>query len=462
MAAYRTVDFWAPALYANTIEEVAVPEPGPSRDPIVRHLPIKYGEFESVGVIKRMAAVNGGLLVADDQYRISALSLPSPDDETAVPLVTSQTAIPVPKAGSQWTGLAALGEGAISSLASGRVSLFSSGADVSGTLKVGRPVLTLSTPSGPGVGGSNTFALAGKEVEISVWDATRAFSATPSSTSATAAAANKRKKDDLAPGEVWRAKNVAHNSLQIRQPVHHLCSSFLPNSTTDIVTGTKAGNVRRYDTRQRKPVGDWKAAREGGVGAVIPGANEHELFFADHSSLTAAMDLRTGRMLYAVPGVAASAAFMLALPTPSPAFSRTAGLATISSDATLRVCATTPPALHPSKGNASVTPGKKGSVVGAVGGVGVGSFVFRGFGSHRDVVPPKPEGEDAEEEDYDEDAEVGEEEEEEIWGGMGEAEAGDSEDEDDDDDEEDDDEDEEMDSESESEDEAPKKKKGRK
>lgn len=64
MATYRTVDFWAPALYANTLEEVSIPEPGPSRDPIVRHLPIKHGEYDPVGVVKRMIAFNGGVSVA--------------------------------------------------------------------------------------------------------------------------------------------------------------------------------------------------------------------------------------------------------------------------------------------------------------------------------------------------------------------------------------------------------------
>lgn len=58
---YRTIDFWAPSLYANTLEEVCVPEPGPSRDPIVRHLPIKHADYEPVGVVKRMVAFNGGV-----------------------------------------------------------------------------------------------------------------------------------------------------------------------------------------------------------------------------------------------------------------------------------------------------------------------------------------------------------------------------------------------------------------
>jgi hypothetical protein len=63
-------------------------------------------------------------------------------------------------------------------------------------------------------------------------------------------------------------------SLRLRPPIHHLCLTHLPGNGTSLVSGTKAGTVRRYDTRQRKPVGEYKIAREGGVGAVAPGRDE--------------------------------------------------------------------------------------------------------------------------------------------------------------------------------------------
>lgn len=57
----RTYDFLAPSLHPNTLLDISIPEPGPSSlEPIVRHLPIKYGEHQSVGGIKRMQQATEG------------------------------------------------------------------------------------------------------------------------------------------------------------------------------------------------------------------------------------------------------------------------------------------------------------------------------------------------------------------------------------------------------------------
>lgn len=355
--------------------------------------------------------------MADDGFKMSALSLPT--DEASVPNVTSQATHAVPSRGmSVWSGLASLdSSSAVSSLSTGRLTLYRGSAEAAGSRKLGAPILTLSTPTADG----NTFALGGKELEIGVFDAERTFAS--SSTS-------RPVKDALYEGEVWRAKNVPHNNLQLRVPIHHLCSTFLTDSNTSIVTGTKAGNVRRYDTRQRKPTGDWKMAREGGVNCVATSAagDANTLFFSDHSNHVGALDLRTGKLLYSVPGLAATAHALLPLPAgagwtpPAIARDQVAGLATISSDATLRVCGVTAAPSEPPKGNWGT--GKKASVMASVGGVGVGSFVFNGYGSGKDVVEKKEKAEGEEEEESDDDAEIDEDEEEKLWYGMGEVGAG--------------------------------------
>lgn len=56
-----------------------------------------------------------------------------------------------------------------------------------------------------------TFAYGGNEVEVSVWDVERDFSSssTPTPHDTSEPARKKRKRDELLPGELWRANNVS-------------------------------------------------------------------------------------------------------------------------------------------------------------------------------------------------------------------------------------------------------------
>ena len=51
----------------------------------------------------------------------------------------------------------------------------------------------------------DTFAYGGDEVDLSVWDTEKAFSARPQDESTVP---KKRKRNELLPGEIWRARNV--------------------------------------------------------------------------------------------------------------------------------------------------------------------------------------------------------------------------------------------------------------
>lgn len=59
---------------------------------------------------------------------------------------------------------------------------------------------------------TETFAYAGDEVEVSVWNTERAFTEAGPSNEATSSATDGQKKrkrsEQLLPGEIWRAKNV--------------------------------------------------------------------------------------------------------------------------------------------------------------------------------------------------------------------------------------------------------------
>ncbi|KAF7967689.1 hypothetical protein HWV62_33385 [Athelia sp. TMB] len=150
----------------------------------------------------------------------------------------------------------------------------------------------------------NSFAYGGDEVELSLWDTARAFSPTEKPTETDA---KKRKRGDtLFPGELWRAKNVAHDALQLRQPVKITSLTYLsPSNHHGLLTGTHMGSVRRYDTRAaRRPVADWKdVGKVGGVKNVEKGFAEHEVFVTDNGSNLFSLDLRNGTILCGYKGL---------------------------------------------------------------------------------------------------------------------------------------------------------------
>jgi ribosome biogenesis protein NSA1 len=149
-----------------------------------------------------------------------------------------------------------------------------------------------------------TFCYGGDEVDLSVWNTTRAFAPPPEDRSATSSKKRKR-GGDLFPGEIWRAKNVnappplfpnfwqltesfghgqvPNDYLGLRQPVRITSLTYLSPSTSTshhhILTGTQLGDVRRYDTRAaRRPTADWKGiGKIGGVKVVEKGLEEQSV-----------------------------------------------------------------------------------------------------------------------------------------------------------------------------------------
>ncbi|KAG6854322.1 hypothetical protein C0991_008217 [Blastosporella zonata] len=155
-------------------------------------------------------------------------------------------------------------------------------------------------------GRQDTFVYGGDEVDVSLWDAERAFTPQymPSGPEV-----KKRKRDALFPGELWRAKNVQNDDLGLRQPLRITSLTYLSPSSAShhLAAGTELGNIRRYDTRAaRRPVSDWKVAKIGGI---------RELFASDNGSNLYAVDLRNGKVAYGYPGI--SGAIVSSAPSPS-------------------------------------------------------------------------------------------------------------------------------------------------
>lgn len=130
-----------------------------------------------------------------------------------------------------------------------------------------------------------------------------------------------------------------------------------------------------------------------------------------------ALDLRTGKVLYSYSSLTATPHHLLPISSEnsSPLLPSTKriGFASVSSDASIRLHTCTTPPPEDQKGNWG-SEGKKGDIVGMVGGIGLGGAIFRGY-DERELEVRKEAKEDDVGEDESDDEEV-------MWEGMNEVE----------------------------------------
>lgn len=156
--------------------------------------------------------------LADDTQRISLTTVPTPlieepeDDKRELEISAQYQVKPVRKS-HQWIGLEVLPNGVLSSMSSGLVNLHpftESGA--THTASVLSPLTCLRTIPTQSPSGPTHMVLAGKNVELSMWDMERTFAAGSKAKEAGKGetGAKKRKKNELEEGEIWRAKRASH------------------------------------------------------------------------------------------------------------------------------------------------------------------------------------------------------------------------------------------------------------
>ncbi|KAN0140840.1 WD40-repeat-containing domain protein [Lactarius tabidus] len=235
--------------------------------------------------------------------------------------------------GQKYIGLAASSAGVYTCTSNGALRLTPFGSHDAESQTAVLPMRLYEWRTAPD---GNTFSYGGDEVELSVWDLESAFASKQKQPAPQSEGTKKRKRaNDLLPGEIWRAKNVANDALSLRQPVHNTCLSYL-STPQQIVAGTQRGDVRRYDTRAaRKPVAEWKQISKGnGIGSIAKGHNEHEVFASDQTSSLFAVDARNGRVIYGYKGIAGAVTSIAPSPT---------GLVSTALDRYARVHSTYPP-----------------------------------------------------------------------------------------------------------------------
>lgn len=144
-------------------------------------------------------------------------------------------------------------------------------------------------------GDAKSFAIGGNEVDLCTWDLEQTLSSDGiEPLTANSTKKRKGKKNDLLPGETWRAQNVCvyamvlgangldciqvpNDNLDLRVPVHITSLCYLDRTkSTELMTGTSFGAVRRYDTRaSRRPVADFSdVVKKSSIDRVQRGVSE--------------------------------------------------------------------------------------------------------------------------------------------------------------------------------------------
>ncbi|KAK7693617.1 hypothetical protein QCA50_003186 [Cerrena zonata] len=286
--------------------------------------------------IQKLTAFKQGeddILLAAARADGSASVLSITDESSSVVSEWKETRL---REGQRYVGLASSSSGIFTCTSNGALRLTKPGDDL--TLETAVLPMRLSewrlSPD------EKTFAYAGDEVELSIWDSERAFTAkqldAQENNSSNEASKKRKRVDQLLPGELWRAKNLPNDNLNLRQPVRNNCLTYLqPSNQPQLLVGTQFGDVRRYDTRTaRRPVSNWKGiAKVGGIGVVEKGLAEHEVFVADHGCNLFSLDLRNGKIAYGYKGIAGAITSV----APAPNF-----LASVGQDRFIRLHSTFP------------------------------------------------------------------------------------------------------------------------
>ncbi|KAJ2001750.1 Ribosome biogenesis protein nsa1 (NOP7-associated protein 1), partial [Coemansia thaxteri] len=142
---------------------------------------------------------------------------------------------------------------------------------------------------------TSLFAVGGRELELSVWDAEVAHAASGNTSFV---------KPSCAP--LFKSKNVSNDFLDLRVPVWITDMQFIGDDTTNptIATSTGYKQIRIYDARaQQRPVHDWEVSKHP-INHILVSHTVPELYFADNVGNLQQLDLRTGKTIGGFKGIA--------------------------------------------------------------------------------------------------------------------------------------------------------------
>ncbi|KAI0797681.1 hypothetical protein C8Q75DRAFT_801608 [Abortiporus biennis] len=266
------------------------------------------GRTRAIQKLSAFKQLDGEVLLATARADGSTSVLSISDEGAEVVSEWKETRL---KDGQCFVGLSATDKGIYTCTSNGALRLTKPGEDGGESSDLGTLPMRLAQWRLSSSG--ETFAYAGDEVELSVWNTEQAFIAKSQPKDESSEKPKKRKRNEqLLPGEIWRAKNLPNDELNLRQPVRNTALAYLQNSSAasnqHLLVGTQFGDVRRYDTRAaRRPVANWKGiGKTGGIQVIEKGISEHEAYVADGGCSLYALDLRNGKISYGYKGLSGS------------------------------------------------------------------------------------------------------------------------------------------------------------
>ncbi|KAF9345144.1 WD repeat-containing protein 74 [Mortierella sp. AD094] len=160
----------------------------------------------------------------------------------------------------------------------------------------------------------------------------------PSTTTPTGPEARYKSKETLTVGQIFKAKNVKNDHLDLRVPIWNTDFHFLSQyDTTRVAVGTRNHQIRVYDTKSgaRRPVVDAEVG-DMPVVAMSNGKDGSEIVFSDTVTNVYSVDTLTGTILGQYKGFTGVATALTTF-TPFDGESDTRHLVSVALDRCLRV-----------------------------------------------------------------------------------------------------------------------------
>lgn len=158
---------------------------------------------------------------------------------------------------------------------------------------------------------SHILAVGGKERELTLYDLNVLSGRSMSESAAPSTAANNttkyKKQKESEKGQIFQAKNVKNDYLDLRVPVWITDLTFINDEATRIAIGTHYHQIRVYDTKAaRRPVLDVEIGKTP-IKRISVGINDDQILYADTTNHLGAVEVKAGKVVAQYKGLTGAA-----------------------------------------------------------------------------------------------------------------------------------------------------------